>query len=318
MGEVWREKRSDPPAGVKSGPATPGELKLNRRKMALNVDRIQFLLDKIENSEYRDFGGIVTQLMSHLKEETKDNFVYLNYLNRIPEFQDWPDEKLDHIAMVPADFEDAKAVAFALYTNVSNQRENGWTIASYLTGEKAYSDSVHRFNSIFLDYLREAIHDILVANPELETKTEPKKLGDRVFIIHGHDEFLKTQVQLLLQKAGVNNLVLHDVPDKGRTIIDKLEQESKGANYAIALLTPDDVLVDGEARARQNVILEVGYFMGVLGKDRLRLLVKEGVSIPSDLQGILYERHDASGAWKMKILKELLAAGIYVDFQAAI
>lgn len=286
--------------------------------MALNVDRIQFLLNKIENSEYRDFGGIVTQLMTHLNEETKDNFVYSNYLKRVPEFNDWPDEKLDHTAMVPADFEDAKAVAFALYTHVSNQRENGWMTPSYLTGERAHSDSVRRFNSLFLDYLKEAIHEILVANPELETKVEPKKLGDRVFIIHGHDEGLKAQVQLLLQRAGVNNLVLHEVPDKGRTIIDKLEQEGSAANYAIALMTPDDALVDGEARARQNVILEVGYFMGVLGKDRLRLLVKEGVSIPSDLQGILYERVDVNGAWKIKVLKELQAVGIYVDIQSAI
>lgn len=288
--------------------------------MALNVERVEFLLNKIENSEFRDFGGIVTQLMTHLKEEVKDNFVYFKFTDRVKGFENWPneDDSFNNIGAVPADFEDAKALAFALYTFVANNRENGWGIASNIVSERNHSESVRRFNALFLDYLREAISDILVANPELESNPEPRKLGNRVFIIHGHDEGLKAQVQLLLQRAGVSNLVLHEIPDKGRTIIDKLEQESQGANYAIALMTPDDVIEGGEARARQNVVLEIGYFMGVLGKERLRLLVKDGVTVPSDLSGILYEKHDSSGAWKSKILKELQAAGIYVDIQAAI
>jgi predicted nucleotide-binding protein len=75
-------------------------------------------------------------------------------------------------------------------------------------------------------------------------------------------------------------------------------------------------LLDGTARARQNVILEIGYFMGQLGKERVRLLVRDNVEIPSDLQGILYEKHDNAGHWKIRILKELLAAGIYVDIES--
>jgi predicted nucleotide-binding protein len=66
------------------------------------------------------------------------------------------------------------------------------------------------------------------------------------------------------------------------------------------------------------VILEIGYFLGLLGKERIRMIVKGEVEIPSDLQGILYEKHDKSGAWKIKLLKELQAVGIYVDIQAAI
>jgi len=97
-----------------------------------------------------------------------------------------------------------------------------------------------------------------------------------------------------------------------------LIDESKDSNYAISLLTPDDLVADGRSRARQNVILEIGYFMGRLGKERVRMLVKEDVEIPSDLSGILYEKFDSGGMWKMKILKELIAVGINADLNAAL
>jgi len=77
-------------------------------------------------------------------------------------------------------------------------------------------------------------------------------------------------------------------------------------------------MTNGINRARQNVILEIGYFLGKIGKERLRIIVKGDVDIPSDLQGVLYEKHDSNGAWKMKILKELQAVGIYVDLQSVI
>ena len=137
-----------------------------------------------------------------------------------------------------------------------------------------------------------------------------------VFIIHGHDDGLKTDVQLLLIRAGVNNIVLHEQADRGRTIIDKLVEESSPSNYAIALLSPDDILQDGTERARQNVILEIGYFIGRLGKERVRLIKKGSIEIPSDLSGILYENYDSAGAWKLKLCKELIAVGIYVDMEA--
>lgn len=167
----------------------------------------------------------------------------------------------------------------------------------------------------FLGYFEKALQDIINANPEIERDEIKEIEGDTVFIIHGHDNELKTEVQLLLTRAGVNNIVLHEQPDKGRNIIDKLVEESNNSNYAIALLSPDDILNDGSKRARQNVILEVGYFIGQLGKERVRLLKKGNIEIPSDLQGVLYEQHDPTGSWKMKICKELIAVGIHVDME---
>jgi predicted nucleotide-binding protein len=178
------------------------------------------------------------------------------------------------------------------------------------------NDAVRNFNDYFLEYFQTVLQEIVNANPELESTEVQKVTGNTVFIIHGHDDEIKAEVQLLLTRAGVNNIVLHEQPDKGRTIIDKLVEESNNSNYAIALLSPDDKALDGSARARQNVILEIGYFIGKLGKERVRILRKGEIEIPSDLSGVLYENYDPVGAWKIKLCKELIAAGIYVDIEA--
>jgi len=135
----------------------------------------------------------------------------------------------------------------------------------------------------------------------------------KIFVIHGHDVQVKHELQLLLSRSGLEGIVLHERPDKGRSIIDKLIEESAAIEYAIAIMTPDDIMEGGVVRSRQNVILEIGYFMGKLGKSRLRLLRVGDVEIPSNLHGILYQDIDESGAWKMKLLKELIGAGFKID-----
>ena len=107
----------------------------------------------------------------------------------------------------------------------------------------------------------------------VESQEEISEL-QKIFIIHGHDEGLLREVQLFISRAGLDDVVLHEKADKGRTIIDKLIEESQDAAYVIALLSPDDELSDGTQRARQNVILEIGYFLGKLGKSKVRLLKK--------------------------------------------
>jgi predicted nucleotide-binding protein len=170
-----------------------------------------------------------------------------------------------------------------------------------------------------LRYLTQLEDENQKAKNESNSKGRDEKLMEnKVFIIHGHDNEMKPQVQLLLTRANLNDVVLHECPDKGRTVIDKLEQESEGACYAIALLSPDDELADGQYRARQNVILEIGYFLGKLGKEKVRMLKRGDVEIPTDLQGILYETYDDGGAWRIKLLKEMHAVGIDVSVDKVI
>lgn len=182
--------------------------------------------------------------------------------------------------------------------------------AIQIGGGHITADGIRFLNKLEADYQK----------PEriVSIRREEKIMGKRVFIIHGHDNELKTQVQLTLTRAKLEEIVLHECPDKGRTIIDKLEQESDGACYAIALLSPDDELTDGKLRARQNVILEIGYFIGKLGKERVRLLKRGNVEIPSDLQGILYTTYDENGAWKISLLKEMQAVGIELEIDKVI
>lgn len=149
---------------------------------------------------------------------------------------------------------------------------------------------------------------------KLDLEVEKMKMKEKVFIIHGKNNELKREVQLLLERVGIEGIVLHEKADRGRTIIDKLIEEAEHAIYAIAILTPDDV-VDSEFRARQNVYVEAGYFLGKLGKSRVLLLKLGNIEIPSDLQGILYTEVDdvVNGYWKSKVIKELVNAGFNVD-----
>lgn len=286
--------------------------------MALNPELIQFFVQQIKNAGTNTLKGVASQLFEHLENEVKDNPVYDKYSKELEVWDQWITKRQKEgngDFDLPNKFEESKYLSFTLYKRLS-QSQDIFDFLYDVTGESEYTQAIYEFNKSFLGYLAKSLDDIINANPEIETTNIKKVVGNTVFIIHGHNELLKTKVQLLLARAGVQNVVLHEQPDKGRTIIDKLIEEGNQSNYAIALLTADDKLEGGTSRARQNVILEIGYFMGQLGKERVRLLVADGVEIPSDLQGILYEKYDTNGAWQMKLLKELRAVGIYVDIEA--
>lgn len=136
-----------------------------------------------------------------------------------------------------------------------------------------------------------------------------------VFIVHGHDGELKNEVALLLERQRINGIVLSEQVNAGRTIIEKFEDNSDRCSAAIILMTADD---EGKSlfdlnynkRARQNVIFEAGYFMGMLGREKVIIIVESGVEIPSDLQGVVYT--DKSN-WKFQVLAELKSIGYSVD-----
>jgi hypothetical protein len=291
--------------------------------MALNPEKVLFLVQQIQNSEYRTFRGSVAQLFNYLNSEIKDNPVFDKYEKERERWTNWPnsdDDIFDNGRWdFPENLDDAKSLAYDIYKSTAvNDKDWADRFAFRLFRQKSIHENLYKLNSTFMGYFAQGLEEIVNANPEIEDNS-PKRINNKIaFIIHGHDNELKTEVQLLLKRAGVNCIVLHEQADKGRTIIDKLIGETETAGYAIALLTPDDLTKDGITRARQNVILEVGYFLGALGKERLRMIVKGEVEIPSDLHGILYEKHDTNGAWKIKLLKELQAVGIYVDIQSAI
>jgi predicted nucleotide-binding protein len=118
-------------------------------------------------------------------------------------------------------------------------------------------------------------------NSHIESKT--------LFIIHGHDEINTMKLHSLLKdRWNLNPILLKDKPGKGRTIIEKFEEEAKKARYAFAILTPDDVIMgDDEYRqSRPNVFFELGWFYGRIDRENVCILFKKGTKIHSDLDGI--------------------------------
>jgi predicted nucleotide-binding protein len=151
----------------------------------------------------------------------------------------------------------------------------------------------------------------------------PGPARKKVFIVHGHDEGAKQSVARFLEKLRVEAIILHELPNVGRTIIEKFESHSDDVGFAVVLLTPDDKGGSADSntlvpRARQNVILELGYFMGKLGRNRVCALYRDQVEIPSDYVGVAYIALDPAGAWQLQLAKELKHADIDVDLNRAI
>lgn len=168
--------------------------------------------------------------------------------------------------------------------------------------------------------LQENIDDL----QEMQAAGEPAVIGvteaasNRVFVVHGHDEAALQTLARFLEKLKLEPVVLKEHANQGRTIIEKYEALAEGVAFAVVLLTPDDigaaVAADEQSlRARQNVIFELGYFAGKLGRGRVCLLRKGKIEIPSDLFGVVYTDLDDGGGWKFELAKELKAAKLDFD-----
>ena len=167
------------------------------------------------------------------------------------------------------------------------------------------------------EILEEARNSLDTAVSELK-KEIPIYSNHKVFIVHGRDMLLRTQVENVLRALGLEPIILQEQANIGKTIIEKIE-ECTDVGFGIVLYTPCDEgrlkSEDGELkpRARQNVVLEHGYLMAKLGRERVCCLVSKNVEFPSDIQGIGYIPANDIDQWKYKIAKELKAAGFDID-----
>jgi predicted nucleotide-binding protein len=145
-----------------------------------------------------------------------------------------------------------------------------------------------------------------------------------VFLVHGQDSSAENITARFIERLDLDLIILHEQPNQGRTIIEKFQDYSDVA-FAVVLLTPDDrgglasePYESQSQRARQNVIFELGYFIGRLGRNRVCALYYEGVELPSDYSGVLFIKFDESGAWRLSLAKEMKAAGIDIDMNKAL
>lgn len=145
-----------------------------------------------------------------------------------------------------------------------------------------------------------------------------------VFVVHGHDDALKSETARTLTALELDPIILHVRPNRGQTIIEKFERESN-VGFAVILLSPDDFgyahingKASGKNRARQNVLLELGYFVGKLGRSRVFALKQGDLEIPTDFAGVVYTPYDNAGGWRFVLARELATAGYKVDLNKLI
>jgi predicted nucleotide-binding protein len=145
--------------------------------------------------------------------------------------------------------------------------------------------------------------------------------NNKVFIVYGHDNECREQLELLLRRMKLEPVILQNLPIAGDTIIEKLEANID-VRYACVLLTPDDEghpvhqPKEKKLRARQNVILELGMFLVRLGRKRVAILHKGSLELPSDISGLIYIRFNKRvDEVKERLGAELQEAGFPINIK---
>lgn len=185
------------------------------------------------------------------------------------------------------------------------------------TWEEGRRNTVHLLAAMIEDLMLDAQEQA----PIEEEPAGPR--SNRVFVVHGHDNEMKQAVARTVEKLGLEAIILHEKPNRGHTLIEKIERFSD-VGFAVVLLSPDDTgyatakgQETAKPRARQNVILELGYFAGKLGRERVVALHRGGIEFPSDYDGVLYTPYDNdSGAWRGELVAELKESGYAVSADA--
>ena len=178
--------------------------------------------------------------------------------------------------------------------------------------DSALSDLV-RHSNFFIGSEQEKIECKAKILPRLKAiRRGSNYMSDKpaVFVVHGHDDALKSEVARFLERLGFEAVILHEQASRGKTIIEKLSSEIDRVKFGIVLYTADDTTDSGVKRARQNVVFEHGFLVGRLGRDRVCVIMDEGIEKPSDNDGIVYIPRQS---WKYDVANELIAAGFSVD-----
>lgn len=213
---------------------------------------------------------------------------------------------------------------FGMNSAIGEILQDGLDIAVLGNGQDKFNRAVsHMIGS--LRAAKDAIDQSFSPAPSLARASSPDQADGKVFIVHGHDNELKTELEVFLRGIGLEPVVLHRQPDEGRTILEKFEHHSN-VGYAFVLLTPDEIaflvsqldLPDTERklehRARPNVIFEFGYFVGRLGRSRVCCIYRGEVTLPSDINGLVYKQVGESiDSIGFSLVKELRVAGYAIS-----
>lgn len=169
-------------------------------------------------------------------------------------------------------------------------------------------------------------HLSMIARSEPEASSVARVLPttNKVFIVHGHDKAMRSDVEAFVNRVGLDAIILMEEANQGRTLLEKFEAHAE-ASYAVVLLSPDDIGraasatgAEEKLRPRQNVVLELGYFIGRLGRQRVAAMVDQDrdnqVEYPTDIRGIATVPYShTNGDWKRLLAKEFRAAKLPFD-----
>lgn len=233
------------------------------------------------------------------------------------DFYKWNDYNSEYLKQV---FNNENSTYKVTYDQV-----NDW-VGGLLGGPKSPQEKYSRLREKIdnkIDNLEKLVEKVNLLKSEISEQPAIKESvfsssdNENVFIVHGHNVTIQQAVARVIEKLGLNPIILHEQANTGKTIIEKFEKHSD-VGFAIILMTDDDQgksksEIDLKNRARQNVILELGYFIGKLGRERVLPLYSDSVELPSDIYGLLYSPIDKADNWKFAVVKELKAAGYNVD-----
>ena len=139
-----------------------------------------------------------------------------------------------------------------------------------------------------------------------------------IFIVYGHDTGAEDEVTLVIERLGLRAIILYEQSDTSKTLVEKVERHAD-VGFAVVILTPGDLgyskhkTPKAESRARRNLVLDLCYFLGKLGRSRVCALLKGEVEIPAEIADVLYMPMDDTGRWQIKLAKALRAAGMDLE-----
>ena len=182
---------------------------------------------------------------------------------------------------------------------------------SFTSGKKAASRILKDFHEEVDEWSDDVIE---VTIPKQISSTNN---SNKVFIVHGHDNGAKQEVARFLEKLGLEPIILHEQASSQKTIIEKIESYAGQVGFGVVLYTACDIggkdKDNLQDRARQNVVFEHGYLIGLLGRDKVCPLVKGNIETPGDISGVIYTSMDDSGSWHLPLARELKNAGYQID-----
>ncbi|WP_454776422.1 TIR domain-containing protein [Janthinobacterium tructae] len=283
---------------TRKAPLPPMQAHLNPEQMRKGIARLNRLIDDINNFDATTLSQRWSPEQKAL-EATIEGALTSVFGHQTVEYRRYADAiRLDNGGI------------FMSYGG-TNPHEEARKARAFVTEGK--SASVQILNSA-IKWLQEEINDSSEPEPSLGSSPAVTVASRKIFIVHGHDSAAQQTVARFIERIGFEAIILSEQANQGRTIIEKIEAHGD-VGFAVVLLTPDDVggkTADTlQPRARQNVLLELGYFLSRLGRSRVCTLAKGNLEIPTDFAGIVWEPLDEGGAWKSALARELKATGDY-------